>query len=1141
MAANPGSLQELLRALSKVFQPLQEAIYQDDALGLLAELGIEFPSELADDPGFASAIDNLGALLITLPDKAAALDSAIDSEDFATIATVTVELIDAIRRAVDHFEHLASAIAAQKNALPGLTPQEVTDYLAGFPRRLLDYLIIRQAETGVPAVGVALDFIGVFERVDRNEGSTNPLQPPYMERNINVSGALDFLQSPSDVLESRYDWGSSAFDGSTLFATAERLALELGLPAIYTPTPTPTLDLLFLSLQPRSDLSPPGIQLDLNEPLKTGTELTIPGDGWELVFASDAQIEVGSSVTVTPAGDVDITPPGGDLTGTASVVFRTVAGAGDPPFILIGEVDASRLEFKAFSALAAARLVWNAGLGRAQVDLSSQASLEEGKLVVDLAGADGFISEIAAAARLQATFDLAAGYSTADGFFFRGSGGLEVQLPVHIDLGLIEFQAVTIGVDLASDQLPVGLGADIKANLGPLQAVVEGMGVDILFSFPDDGDGNLGPMDLGLGFKPPEGVGLALDAGVVKGGGYLYFDPDNEEYAGALELVFSGFLTVKAIGLVTTRMPDGSDGFALLIIVSAEFGTPFQLGFGFTLNAVGGLLGLNRTIEIELIAEGVRSGAVESIMFPEDVIANAPRIISDLREFFPTLEDIFLIGPMAKLGWGTPTLVSASLGVILETPPGNIAIVGVLKVALPDENVPLIVIQVNFIGALEVDKRRLWFFASLYESRVLYITLEGEMGLLFAWGEDANFVLSVGGFHPTFNPPPLPFSEPKRIAISILNESFARIRIEGYFAVTSNTVQFGANVEVFFGLDEFKIEGYVGFDALFQFSPFYFLITISASLDVKVFGLGLFSVRMRGELEGTSPWHIEGEGSISLLFFDIGVPFSHTWGEVEDTTLPPIDIMPLLEAELNKLDNWTAEVPAANSLLVSLREIEAAEDLVLHPVGVLKVNQRAIPLDLDLDKVGNQTPADATRVHLEVLDADVARIADTREPFATAQFKTLSDAKKLSAPAYEKQNSGVELSVAGDQIRSASAIKRVVRYEEIIIDNNFKGHIRRFVGFALQLFTHFLAGNAASRSSLSMVTKTQKAPVDQKIKVKDANYVVASSVDNSLHSEEAQFTSQAQAEDFLRAQTAASPALAQSLHVIPAAELKDAA
>ncbi len=187
----------------------------------------------------------------------------------------------------------------------------------------------------------------------------------------------------------------------------------------------------------------------------------------------------------------------------------------------------------------------------------------------------------------------------------------------------------------------------------------------------------------------------------------------------------------------------------------------------------------------------------------------------------------------------------------------------------------------------------------------------------------------------------------------------------------------------------FGISGFLGFDALFQFSPFYFIVEISASLGVKVFGIGLFSVRMRGELEGTSPWHIEGEGSISLLFFDIDVPFSVTWGENEDTTLPPIQVMPLLAAEFDKAANWTAQLPTASNLLVSLRKIEATEDLILHPVGVLKVNQRAVPLDLDLAKVGSQRPTDAKRITVELVDPNLRKLADAQESFATAQFRDL--------------------------------------------------------------------------------------------------------------------------------------------------------
>ena len=59
----------------------------------------------------------------------------------------------------------------------------------------------------------------------------------------------------------------------------------------------------------------------------------------------------------------------------------------------------------------------------------------------------------------------------------------------------------------------------------------------------------MGPLNISAGFKPPNGLGLSINAGAVIGGGYLFFDFEKEEYAGALELTIAGFISAKAIGL----------------------------------------------------------------------------------------------------------------------------------------------------------------------------------------------------------------------------------------------------------------------------------------------------------------------------------------------------------------------------------------------------------------------------------------------------------------------------------------------------------------------------------------------------------------------------------------------------------------
>ena len=58
----------------------------------------------------------------------------------------------------------------------------------------------------------------------------------------------------------------------------------------------------------------------------------------------------------------------------------------------------------------------------------------------------------------------------------------------------------------------------------------------------------------------------------------------------------------------------------------------------------------------------------------------------------------------------------------------------------------------------------------------------------------------VGGFHPAFTPPPMGLGSLQRLGIDDLRRQPAA-RAETYFAITSNTVQFGAKAELYCRLD----------------------------------------------------------------------------------------------------------------------------------------------------------------------------------------------------------------------------------------------------------------------------------------------------------------------------------------------------
>jgi hypothetical protein len=1132
MPQQPGTLESIATSLAKLLAPLEERIQAGDIRLLLAELGLNFPPAVEADAALASSTQVAVQKLQGVPVLVAALAAALQDEDIPAIIAKGLDLANTIRAVIDAVTQVANAIRAA-GAGAGIPAAELNQFADQLPGKLIDYVVVRNLEA-IPGLADGLDFIGFVERTDVS--GVDATHPPFTRRSLHFDALSSFLQDPASQLQARYGWGSGGFDGTALLQKLNRLLAAAGVPAVLdTSGPVPVLDVIFLEISPRLDVNPRGLQLKIALPFDAGPQ-SFQQDQWSIRLIANNLPGVGAAILFQPNDAVTITAPS-TVQGDVAIEFTAGTSTGTP-YTIVGAPGGSRLSTRQFILRAGAGFAWNAATGQGQGSFTIAGQVKYGKLVISLSGADGFLSKVLSGFWLESDFEVGLGFSTKDGLFFQGSATLEIQLPMHVSLGPVDLSALTLTAGLAADALPLGLALDIKAMLGPLQAVIEQVGITGNLRLPADHHGNAGPVDFSLAFRPPKGVGLSIDAGVVKGGGYLFIDADRGEYAGALELTFSGFLALKAIGIITTRMPDGSQGFSLLIIITAEFGTGIQLGFGFTLLAVGGLIGLNRTMRLQALMDGIRTGAIESIMFPHDVIANAPRIISDLRAIFSPQEGRFLIGPMAKLGWGTPTLISISLGIIIEIPPGNIAILGILKVALPADDAALIIIQVNFAGALEFDKKRLYFFAALFESRIVFVTIEGEMGLLAAFGDDANFVVSVGGFHPQFNPPPLPFPSPRRILVSLVNSPIARVRIEGYFAVTSNTVQFGAAAELFFGLDAVNVQGHIAFDALFQFSPFMFIIHIAASFSVNVFGIGLFSIDIDASLEGPSPYHVSGHASISLLFFDISVDIDVTWGESTPTTLPPIEVMPLFIAEFNKDANWRALPPPSSNLLVTLRKLPEDEAaLVLHPVGVLRVSQRALPLDLKLDKVGNQKPSDVNRLAVGVAGGGLAKRADAPESFAAAQFQDMSDADKLSRPAFQPMHGGIDLGVTGADQRSSKMVKRIVRYDTTIIDSNYKRFSRRFFGFNAALFQFFLNGASVTRSEMSRAYKKRLRPFEDKIEVAHEQYTVAFQANNKAYSTaSATFDSEAMARDFMARTVDADPELADTLHVIPAYE-----
>ncbi|CAN5158295.1 hypothetical protein BH23BAC1_BH23BAC1_26930 [soil metagenome] len=1124
MSNTGGTIANIGLELSKVLQPLKNELASGNARLFLAEIGIIVtPAQETSLSAPLQAIVNKTNDLISITGQ---LIAAIQSESYSEVGKKTLDLINIIKDLITGFTNLANAIKALGLGIS----QAVIDKI---PERIFNYLLVKYFGA-INGINEVLQFLGILEIQVTNAGSVDPNNPEYNISTFKFDRIVQWIDNPPQVLNDLYDWGKPSFTGRKLFENTEKLFAGFGLPVIYDESLTqPLLDLGLVEAVPKDQ----GIAAKLKPSLTTGLQQH-EEDDWTIQFNADANLPVGVEILIQPNGNIVITPPSpGAIQGNMEVKWIGKRKGTPQPFVLIGQPGGSRLEIMEYMIGASTSLTFNAG--KASGKFGFQSAVKGGKVVIDTSSGDGFLKKIIPGINLQSEFELLIGIATNKGLYFHGSGGLEIKLPTHITLGPIELQGLTIMLRPDGAAIPVSLGADIKAELGPMVAIVQNMGITASFSFPSGG-GNLGPAKVEIGFKPPNGVGLSLDTGVIKGGGFLFLDNEKGEYAGALELTFQGFIELKAIGLINTKMPDGSSGFSLLIIITAEF-TPIQLGFGFTLNGIGGLLGLNRTTKIEALREGVRTNAIKSILFPENVIANINRIISDLKQIFPPHEGHFIVGPMAKLGWGTPSIITLELGILIELPAPRIAILGVLKALLPEENTALIRIQVNFLGVIDFQNKFISFDATLFDSRIMILTLSGDMAFRLSWGDNSMFILSVGGFHPAFREIPDDLTRMRRLTISLLSGNNPRLTVEAYFAVTSNTVQFGAKVELYAAAAGFNIYGFLGFDVLFQFDPFKFIASIAAGIALRRGSSVLMSIRVSGTLSGPKPWDVVGEASFSILFFDLTISFHVTWGDRADKIeATKVNVLELLKKELQDVRNWKADIPDTNNLHVSIKEIkQPADKLIIHPFGVITFSERLVPLDYSINKFGNKKPDGDSKFEIKGVKSGSNSLTTQpiKEQFAPANFTELADSDKISRKSYESMNSGFKIT-ASSALTIASIVEKSVDYElsYLVKKKRLIGGIFKFAKYAFQ---SILKSSAVSKSSLSYQVNKISTTAPLAVKVKQDKYAIANVSDLKMFKAGLLAESQAEAFQLYQQLIIENPALKNEIQVVSQFELNE--
>ena len=187
-------------------------------------------------------------------------------------------------------------------------------------------------------------------------------------------------------------------------------------------------------------------------------------------------------------------------------VSATLATIDTLPAYVIGQPDGARIE------VGGVRIGLDVALSEARASLAVSADVSKAVIVIAAGNGDGFLSSILPAEGLQAKFDLGLMWSNEHGLAFRGAGSLDATLPVGLSIrDVLTVPTIHLSLQAGDTGLAAEISASVGVPLGPVHVVVDRVGIAAEVTFPEAG-GNLGVADLDFHFKPPTGVGLAIDA-----------------------------------------------------------------------------------------------------------------------------------------------------------------------------------------------------------------------------------------------------------------------------------------------------------------------------------------------------------------------------------------------------------------------------------------------------------------------------------------------------------------------------------------------------------------------------------------------------------------------------------------------------
>lgn len=519
-----------------------------------------------------------------------------------------------------------------------------------------------------------------------------------------------------------------------------------------------------------------------------------------------------------------------------------------------------------------------------------------------------------------------------------------------------------------------------------------------------------------LGLLPPDSARLALLAGPISGGGSL-FVRDASHAGGALGLRL-GPVEVNGFALLDVTN-DGA--VSLVVVLGVRFIPPIQLSFGFALSAVGGVVGVHRRIDSDALRARLTDGSALDALFPADPAKGAARLLAALAAIFPPMADRHVVGPTFSITWldiGVTTLVRMDVAILIQLPDAKVAILGRARVDLP----PVLALRLDVFGEIDPARKLVAIDAVLVDSHALALfRVTGTAAFRSSSGNPPYVVAAVGGFYPGFDPEPAVVPPQQRLGLALDVPCPLTIRAGGYLALTSNTFQVGADIEVGIDLEVISARGFLRFDAIVQFDPFHLHADYEAGWEVEVL---IFSggTTVSGWIDGPGPWTVHARVSISLLIDDFTWSDTFTFGSPGPPPDPPIAHLADALAPALESPSYLRATQAADPLVVITPVAGGLDGRALcSPLGSLAWSQGLVPIDLPVVRAAGRRLASEQHVSITA-DGAVARPGDgTDDWFAPGTFLDVTQAEALALPPFQRLKAGVLLDLPLHESAAAPA------------------------------------------------------------------------------------------------------------------------